>query len=222
MLKAIGFLIVVLVVAGFFTGRKRPTAATAKGKDGERRVAKVIASLGFPALHDVYLPSDNGTTQIDHIVRAGNCIVVIETKNFGGVLYGEVHDQNWCQSFRRRDSRSFFNPLKQNAIHVKAVKKIAGPEADVRQVVVMAGTSRFPNGTPDGVINLADLKQWLRLAFVDAGKYGSVAEPWERLTRAAKDGNTRSARAAHADTVRRATVSRRAQANEGTRIDPSF
>ncbi|MBY3433597.1 NERD domain-containing protein [Rhizobium laguerreae] len=219
MLKTIGLLIVVLVVVGFIAGRrKRPTAATVKGQDGERRVAKVIASLGYPALHDVYLPSDNGTTQIDHIVRAGNCIVVIETKNFGGVLYGDVHDQNWRQSFRRRDSRSFFNPLKQNAVHVKAVKKIAGPEADVRQLVVMAGTSRFPNGTPEGVLNLADLKQWLRLTFVDAGKYGRVIEPWELLGLAAKKGNNRTTRAHHADTLRRATAPR----PEGARIDPTF
>lgn len=216
-------LLVVLVVAGFIVGlRQRPTAATVKGKDGERRVAKVIASLGFPALHDVYLPSDNGTTQIDHIVRAGNCIVVIETKNFGGVLYGDVHDQNWRQSFRRQDSRSFFNPLKQIAVHVKSVKKIAGPDADVRQIVVMAGTSRFPNGTPDGVLSLADLKQWLRLAFVDAGKYGTVAEPWERLVRAAKEGKSRAARLDHAETVRRATARRFALPQEGKRIEPTF
>lgn len=219
-METIGLLIVVLVVVGFIAGRrKRPTAASVKGQDGERRVAKVIASLGFPALHDVYLPSDNGTTQIDHIVRVGNCIVVIETKNFGGVLYGDVHDQNWRQSFRRRDSRSFFNPLKQNAVHVKAVKKIAGPEADVRQLVVMAGTSRFPNGTPDGVLNLADLKQWLRLTFVDAGKYSTVIGPWEMLVRAAKEGNARSARADHAETVRRASASR---GKQDPRVDPTF
>lgn len=222
-MEILGLLLVVLVVVGIIVGlRKRPTEATVKGQEGERRVAKVIASLGFPALHDVYLPSDNGTTQIDHIVRVGNCVLVIETKNFGGVLYGNAHDQNWRQSFRRRDSRSFFNPLKQNAVHVKSVKKIAGPEADVRQLVVMAGTSRFPNGIPDGVLHVADLKQWLRLAFVDAGKYGTVAEPWERLMRAAKVGNSRAARSDHAETVRRAATRRSTIPQEGKRIEPTF
>lgn len=222
-METIGFLLVVLIVVGFISSvRKRPPAAIIKGQDGERRVAKVIASLGFPALHDVYLPSDNGTTQIDHIVRAGNCIVVIETKNFGGLLYGDAEDHNWRQSFRRRDSRSFFNPLKQNAVHVKSVRKITGPEADVRPLVLMAGTSRFPNGAPDGVLNLADLKQWLRLAFVDAGKYGTVAEPWDRLVRAAKEGKSRAARSDQAETVRRATASRVSQPQDGKRIDPTF
>jgi hypothetical protein len=222
-LKAVCLLLVVLIAVGFISGlRNRPTAAAVKGQDGERRVAKVIASLGFPALHDVYLPSGNGTTQIDHIVRAGNCIVVIETKNFGGVLYGDVHDQNWRQSFQRRDSRSFFNPLKQNAVHVKSVKKIAGPGADVRQLVVMAGTSKFPNGFPDGVLNITDLKQWLRLTFVDAGKYGTVAEPWDRLIRAAKDGNSHATRSDHAKTVRRATARRYSLPEAGKRIEPTF
>ncbi len=170
MSELVGLFLVFIFAVGFLAAfRRRPSAAVAKGLDGERRVAQVISSLGFPALHDVYLPSGNGTTQIDHIVRAGNCIVVIETKNLGGMIYGSAQDQDWRQSFRRRDSRSFFNPLKQNAIHVKSVKKIAGSEADIRHIVVMTGSSRFPNGAPDGVVNLSDLKQWLRLAFVDAG-----------------------------------------------------
>nr|WP_250807504.1 nuclease-related domain-containing protein [Neorhizobium tomejilense] len=216
------FLVVALAVGFLAAFRSRQSSAGAKGRDGERRVAQLISSLGFPALHDVYLPSDNGTTQIDHIVRVGNCIVVIETKNFGGMLYGGAHDPSWRQSFRRKDSSSFFNPLKQNAIHVKSVAKIAGTGADIRQLVVMAGSSRFPNGAPDGVVGLIDLKQWLRFAFVDAGKYGTVKEPWERLIRAAKKGNTPRSRADHAETVRRATSQQSGRASDGARIDPIF
>lgn len=184
--------------------RRRPTLAEIKGKYGEKQVAMVISSLGFPVLHDAYLPSTNGTTQIDHIVRVGNSIAVIETKNLSGVIYGSDRDKNWRQVFVRGHHHPLFNPLLQNAIHEKAVRAIVGSDADIRPIVVMAGSARFPKGIPAGVVPIKDLKQWLRLAYVDAGRVETVKPLWEKVLVAVKNGNNRQSRQDHADTINRA------------------
>lgn len=213
-------LLSVIVVLRLLAGPKA-TSAMLKGQDGERRVAGIVKSLGYPALHDIYLPSTNGTTQIDHVVRVGNGIFVIETKNLSGAIYGTASDRNWRQVFRRGSSRSFLNPIKQNAIHYKSVRQLVGPEADIRPLVVMAGSATFPQGIPDGVIPITDLKQHLRLAFVDAGRYGTVEKPWETIVTVAAGTNRRVAKAEHAKTLKRMSQRLESPSSKG-RIEPSF
>lgn len=198
-----------------------PGKAERKGREGEKKVTKALESLGFPAFHDVYLPSKNGTTQIDHVARVGNSIFVIETKNLSGSIYGSAVDYQWRQSFRRRDSRSFFNPLRQNAIHLNAVRRVVGPHADLRGLVVMAGDGKFPKGMPEGVIGVAALKRHLRLAFVDAGPYGSVDPAWKNLEGAVRATHRRAARKSHASTLA-AAKQRRQRPERQARIEPTF
>ena len=57
-----------------------------RGLLGEWRVARLLRLHGLEARHDVLLPRPDGTgwTQIDHLVRLPDRILVIETKNLGG------------------------------------------------------------------------------------------------------------------------------------------
>ena len=66
--------------------------------------------------------SQNSSTQIDHIVINNSGIYVIETKNLVGVLHGNPGDRSLKHRYSgsRRDY-SFHNPLKQNAVHAKAL-----------------------------------------------------------------------------------------------------
>ena len=65
------------------TGRSE--AARMKGKWGERRVQTTIGRRlnyrTYPSLHDLTLPTPDGTTQVDHVVVSRFGIFVIETKN---------------------------------------------------------------------------------------------------------------------------------------------
>ena len=64
----------------------RDLKATLIGRKGEAGVGAALARLRLLALHDVVLADDRGVTQIDHLVRAGDGIVVIETKTYAGVI----------------------------------------------------------------------------------------------------------------------------------------
>ena len=64
---------------------------TYKGKEGENRVHNILMQLpdDYVILDDVVLPTNKGTTQIDHIVVSKYGVFAIETKNYRGEIYGD-------------------------------------------------------------------------------------------------------------------------------------
>lgn len=131
------------------------------GDKGEERVATALAALGVPALHDVILRDRLGLTQIDHIVRASDAIVVLETKNYSGHIGGGVNDAAWVQRFDgTAETFELPNPRLQNFRYLQAVDGLVADRAVlVRACVVAVGTALFDAGLHDAVVPLADLAQ---------------------------------------------------------------
>jgi len=124
-----------------------------KGAAGEAAVARRLHRLGFPCLHDVILPAQDGSlTQIDHVALTAQGLLAIETKTYAGSIFGQQNDRDWMQALGGRKSR-FQNPLRQNFKHVAALRHHL--RTDVQGLVVFAGTARFPKGLPPGVVTLA-------------------------------------------------------------------
>jgi len=96
----------------------RAFKAGVTGEKGENLVMAALAALGVPALHDVILRDSRGLTQIDHIARVPDAIVVLETKHYGGIVVGEVDSREWTQHFEGSPERfTLLNPLRQNYRH---------------------------------------------------------------------------------------------------------
>ena len=132
-----------------------------RGRVGEARVGALLDRVGADTLHDVILPDGRGgLTQIDHLVLTGAGILVVETKNYSGMVFGQEREAQWTQRLGRRSYR-FQNPLRQNYGHVQAVKALA-PGAPVLGRVVFTDDARFPQGAPEGVSILADLRRTLQ------------------------------------------------------------
>ena len=129
------------------------------GEKGEGLVVAALAGLGVPALHDVILRDSRGLTQIDHIARAPDAIVVLETKHYGGPVGGEVDSQEWTQRFEGSAERFVLpNPLRQNYRHRVAVEALVATGAVlVRAHVVVTGKARFEEQLQDSVVPLAEL-----------------------------------------------------------------
>ena len=49
----------------------------------------------YRRIHDIILPSKNGTTQVDHVLISAFGIFVIETKNMKGWIFGGQNDSTW-------------------------------------------------------------------------------------------------------------------------------
>ena len=147
-----------------------------RGKLGERRVAQWLArSIEGEALHDVILPDHRGgLTQIDHLVKTRTALLIIETKNYRGRIYGRANDAQWTQRLGRR-SHPFQNPLRQNHAHVEAVKALL-PGVPIVGRVVFTGTAAFPQGVPAGISTLRSLAEEL------SAELGPASPPAARRT----------------------------------------
>lgn len=128
---------------------------TVKGYLGERLV-QVIAHIllnrqTYLRLHNVTLPTVDGTTQIDHVFVSPFGIFVVETKNMTGWIFGNEHQAQWTQKIYRRTFK-FQNPLRQNFKHVKALEMaLQIPAETIHSVVTFIGGSSFKTSMPPNV-----------------------------------------------------------------------
>ena len=96
-----------------------------KGFRGEYMCYKTLKKIESyqRILVNVYLPIDkNKTTEIDLIYICNTGINVLESKNYGGWIFGDENSQNWTQTFKNGSRKSFLNPIRQNKNHIKHLK----------------------------------------------------------------------------------------------------
>ena len=97
-----------------------------KGNYGEfqfyKKLIKVIKADNI--FLNVYLENENTEhTEIDIMAVTEKAVYVFEIKNYGGWIYGDDNDKYWTQTFNKYSKHKFYNPLRQNYAHVKAVEK---------------------------------------------------------------------------------------------------
>jgi hypothetical protein len=172
------------------------------GRKGESAVARALGDLGVPALHDVLLADLMGLTQVDHLVRARDAIVVIETKTYGGHITGAVDRSEWVQHFADDETRhAFQNPAYQNHRHCRAVEAVlAGLDVPITGYVVFAGSATFCDELQGAVVPIAHLAGLFRAAPPRACNALHLERAWERLIVAAAAGEPR--REEHREAVR--------------------
>ena len=133
--------------------------APIKGKIGETLVqagaAFMLPSSVYRQFHDVTLPTEGGTTQIDHVFVSVFGVFVVETKNMSGWIFGSEQDRIWTQVFPSGRKIKFQNPLRQNYGHVRsledALEDIGIPRGAVRSVVVFVGDAKLKREMPENV-----------------------------------------------------------------------
>nr|WP_194709425.1 NERD domain-containing protein [Vibrio parahaemolyticus] len=125
-----------------------------KGVFGEFLVNRLLSKLpesDYTLIKDVTLPTNDGTTQVDHIVVSRYGIFVVETKNMKGWIFGSARQKQWTQKIYRHSSK-FQNPLHQNYKHIKALETLLGcSEERLHSVIVFIGDSTFKTEMPPNV-----------------------------------------------------------------------
>jgi len=105
----------------------------------------------YYVMHDVTLPTENGTTQIDHIVISIYGVFVIETKNMKGWIFGSANQSTWTQQIYKHKTK-FQNPLRQNYKHIKTLESLLDiNDNQLFSVVAFVGSSTFKTEMPDNV-----------------------------------------------------------------------
>lgn len=118
------------------------TLAEYKGSRGESVVARHLEFNSVSLCHvinDVIITdsSNKYSNQIDHIVVNNRGVIVIETKNYQGRIYGSEHDTYWTQVLAYGKSKhKFYNPVKQNEAHAAKIRRYLNYTVPVYSLVV--------------------------------------------------------------------------------------
>ena len=105
----------------------------------------------YTLIKNVTLPTDDGTTQIDHIVVSQFGLFVIEMKNMKGWIFGSEKQKQWTQKIFKYSGK-FQNPLHQNYKHTQTLARcLAIPHEQIFSVIVFIGNSTFKTTMPENV-----------------------------------------------------------------------
>ena len=123
MISKLWFLIPLAIIAAILK------SAWFKGVVGEF-IVNVSAKLfldkkQYHLIKNVTLPTEDGSTQIDHIIVSKYGVFVVETKNMKGWIFGSPNQKTWTQKIYKHSSK-FQNPLHQNYKHIKTLESLLG------------------------------------------------------------------------------------------------
>jgi predicted RNA-binding Zn-ribbon protein involved in translation (DUF1610 family) len=154
------WLLPIIVIVAFF---KSPIG---KGMVGEGVLNFVINialdKKKYQLLKNITLSTEDGTTQIDHIIVSQYGVFVIETKNYKGWIFGSEHSKTWTQSIYRKKN-TFQNPLHQNYKHVKTLQKLLNLDDDkIFSVVMFVGEATFKTDMPSNVVYPLGLLKFIK------------------------------------------------------------
>ncbi len=159
------------------------------------------------SLHNLTLPTDNGTTQVDHVIVSRFGVFVIEAKNIDGWIFGDERSPQWSVVKPGRKFR-MQNPLYQNYRHVKAISSFLGIDEDkLHSVVMFWGECEFKTPMPRNVLMTgyaSYIKSFDRVFFSDdevasmceALRSGALPKTW-----ATRKAHVESLRVRHASTT---------------------
>jgi len=107
----------------------------------------------YRRVHNIILPSKNGTTQIDHLLVSPYGLFIVETKNKKGWIFGSENEPKWTQTLFK-EKYTFQNPLHQTFRQKKVLSEFLGlNESQIHTVVYFVGDCTFKTPLPGNVIN---------------------------------------------------------------------
>jgi restriction system protein len=116
----------------------------------------------YALFKNVTLPTEDGTTQIDHVIVSRYGVFVIETKNMRGWIFGSPQQKTWTQKIYRHTSK-FQNPLRQNYKHTQTLQSALALDPDkLFSLVVFVGDSEFKTPMPDNVVYLGGYIRFIK------------------------------------------------------------
>ncbi|MCW9708971.1 NERD domain-containing protein [Fodinibius salsisoli] len=152
-------LLIILVIIGFvwlIPQMREKILILFRGWIGEKKTTFYLwlslNSKDYRKFHDVIIPSENGTTQIDHLLVSPYGLFIVETKNKKGWIFGSKGQKNWTQSLYG-NNYSFQNPTRQTFRQKKIVSEFLGVnESNVHTIIYFVGNCKFKTELPDNVI----------------------------------------------------------------------
>lgn len=145
-----------------------------KGVDGTKKVSRVLKRFAgirsFKVLNDLTLKTAKKNVHIDHILIGFFGIMVVNTQNLPGSIYGDGRGKSWTHVVTKNDREtktSFPNPLLENQQAVDAVREVLSTndvyKVNIESWVVFTrkkASLNLPKGL--SVLGIKDFKKLLK------------------------------------------------------------
>ncbi|MFJ7406496.1 MULTISPECIES: nuclease-related domain-containing protein [unclassified Lysinibacillus] len=115
-----------------------------KGRYGEYLTSRIIEKYALKShkqLLNVYIQKKNSNdwTEVDLVYIDRTGLYVIESKNYSGWIFGNENQSQWTQTMPNNKKFKFYNPIRQNATHIRAIQNFLGlPEEALHSVIVFS------------------------------------------------------------------------------------
>ena len=154
------------------------------GRRGENRIARSLAwanTFGKPGitLNNVYVPRKDGrSSEIDLLYITCKGVIVVESKNYSGFIFGNEDYKNWTVTLyagkdwigrKQVEKHQFYNPIWQNRTHINSLKRYLNEEIPMYSLIVFSNRCQIKElswSDPNVYICHAD------------GVTGTVSEIW--------------------------------------------
>jgi len=192
------FLFIIILIAFIAFLIFRPSLANRKGKRGENAAAWYLHRLPseYVVYSNIMLPTNYGTTQIDHLVVSPYGVFVIEVKNMQGIISGHENSESWTQNIygHKYEMR---NPVKQNMAHIIALKSVFKGlmKMPIVSIVAFGHEARLNvNVDNSAIVYIGQLTQTIRqheVVYIDRGEVSKYCAAIEAAN--IQDDDTRKA-----------------------------
>ena len=148
---SIEYLIIFIVLAALIViisssiTRKTPEERGAEGESTVSSFLKTFAPIRDSGhiLSNLYIPSGQGDTrEVDLLCVTTKGLIVIESKNYAGWIFGSENQQRWTVTLYaghgETEKYKFFNPIWQNNAHINALKRYLGYDIPILSFIVFS------------------------------------------------------------------------------------
>ncbi len=126
-----------------------------KGMNGEYKLyqnLKFFETIGCKFLFNLYVPRESGkTSEIDLIMFHQKGLFVLESKNYSGWIFGNENNKKWTQTlptgYGESHKEQFYNPIMQNATHIRAVRKYIDDTIPIYSIIAFSDDCTLKNVT---------------------------------------------------------------------------
>lgn len=149
-------ILAVIVIVGIVVSVTQASSPESKGSYGESVVAQILGETVAGeqyVINNLLFEYEAGRScQIDHVYINKFGIWVIETKNFFGYIQGDEEQREWTQVLPpNNESKTFYNPIKQNATHIDHLSRYLGVKNVFQNVVVFLSRADISDVTASNV-----------------------------------------------------------------------
>lgn len=124
-----------------------------RGREGEQKIYESIKHFEHDRiriLRNVFVPkSDDISTELDIVLITTKGIVVIESKNLNGNVYGKAYQKYWVITIKESNGAisryKIFNPCLQNESHIKWLQEYLNNDMEIHSLVVFSDTCKLKN-----------------------------------------------------------------------------